>query len=109
MLVSRSGDGDGSFWQEALRGQVFLGDEAFVERMQAQAAPQRVSHKAIPKAQRLRQRTWQDCLARCHGERGRALHLAYRECGITMTALAEHAGLSVTHVSRLIAAEEARG
>jgi len=26
-----------------------------------------------------------------------------------MTALAEHAGPSVTHVSRLIAAEEARG
>jgi putative transposase len=107
-LVAIAQDDDASFWQDRLRGQVYLGDEAFVERMLAQAEPQRVVHKGIPKAQRLRPLTWQDCLTQCEGERSRALHMAYREGGTTMTALAEQAGLSVSHVSRLIAVEEAK-
>jgi putative transposase len=105
-MVGQAQDGDASFWQDALQGQVFLGDEAFVQRMQAQAAPQRVAHKAIPKAQRLRPRAWPDWLKLCDGERSRALYVAYRAGGMTMTALAEQAGLSATHVSRLIAREE---
>ncbi|MEQ1806284.1 MAG: hypothetical protein ABL900_12995 [Burkholderiaceae bacterium] len=54
-LVEQAQPGDGGCWQASLRGQVFLGDEAFVHRMQG---------------------------------------------------LAEQTGLSVTHVSRLIAAAE---
>jgi putative transposase len=107
-VVSQAQDGDASFWQDGLRGQVFLGDAAFVDRMRAQAAPQRVAHNATPKAQRLRARTWQKCLTQCEGERERALLMAYRSCGLTMTALAEQIGLSVSHVSRLIAAQEQR-
>jgi hypothetical protein len=45
-------------------------------------------------------------LAQCDGERDRALLMAYRMCGMTMTVLAQHTGLSVTHVSRLIAMKE---
>jgi putative transposase len=104
-LVGEARVEDAFFWRGALRGQVFLGDEAFVERMQALAAPQRVADPQIPKAQRYRSRTWQDCLAQC-GDRSHALHMAYSECGSTMTALAQQAGLSVSHVSRLIAAHE---
>ena len=104
-LVSEPHTHDASFWQDALRAQVFLGDEAFVERMQSLAGPQRMSDKQIPKAQRHRLRTWQDCLAQC-GDRSHALHMAYQECGVTMTALAKQTGLSVSHVSRLIAARE---
>lgn len=104
-LVGETHEEDASFWQEALRGQVFLGDEAFVERMQALAAPRLVADKQIPKAQRYTLRTWHDCFAQC-GDRSHALHMAYRECGVTMTALAQQAGLSVSHVSRLIAARE---
>ena len=107
-LVAAAQDDDASFWQETLRGQVYLGDEAFVERMQAQAEPQRVAHKGIPKAQRLRPLTLQDCVTQCDGDRSRTLHMAYREAGLTMTALAEQTGLSVSHVSRLIAVEEAK-
>ena len=105
-LVAKAEQNDASFWQEALRGQVFLGDEAFVEAMQAKSAPQNRIDKEIPKAQRFRLRTWQDCLAHCGGDRNRSLHIAYRECGMTMTDLAQQAGLSVSHVSRLIAAQE---
>ncbi len=104
-LVTETDTNDVSFWQDALRGQVFLGDEAFVERMQSLAAPKPMSDKQIPKAQRHRPRTWQDCLAQC-GSRSHALHMAYTECRSTMTALAQQAGLSVSHVSRLIAAHE---
>ena len=104
-LVAKAQQNDASFWQEALRGQVFLGDEAFVEAMQAKSAPPNRIDKEIPKAQRFRLRTWHDCLAH-GGDRNRSLHIAYRECGMTMTDLAQQAGLSVSHVSRLIAAQE---
>ena len=69
-----------------------MGDEAFVERMQSLAGPQRMSDKQIPKAQRHSLRTWQDCLAQC-GDRSHELHMAYTVCGSTMTALAQQAGL----------------
>ena len=106
-LIEQAQDGDATFWDDALRSQVYLGDESFVERMQAQVQPRRASSKAIPKAQRLRPLSWQDCLAQCDGDRARALHRAYREGGATMTALASLAGISVTHVSRLVAKVEA--
>lgn len=99
---------DGSFWAAGLRRQVYLGDDAFVERMQARAGSGATGHRAIRKVQRLRPTTWPQWLRRCGGERNLALWRAYREGGLTMTALAQQAGLSVTHVSRLIAAEESR-
>jgi hypothetical protein len=104
--IVQTQDSDASFWNGTLRNQVCLGDESFVESMHAKAEPQRVAHQAIPKAQRLRSLSWQDCLAQCQGDRARALHRAYREGGAPMTALAQQAGLSVTHVSRLIATVE---
>lgn len=108
-LVSQADEGDASFWQTSLRAQVFLGDEAFVARMQALPEAQGATAKEIPKAQRHRPCHWQDCLAQCGGDRSRALHMAYRDCGATMTALAQQARLSVAHVSRLIAAQEKSG
>jgi putative transposase len=107
-LIATAQHDDASFLQDALRGQIYLGGEAFVACVQAQAAPERVAQKGIPKAQRLRPLTWHECLKRCRGDRNQALHLAYREAGLTMAALAETSGLSVSHVSRLIAIEEAK-
>ena len=40
-------------------------------------------------------------------DRPEALRIAYRECGITMTTMAKELQLSVSHISRLIAAAEA--
>ena len=77
-----------------MRQQVFLGDEAFVARMQALASPAQRSAVDVPKAQRLKR----------FADRADALRMAYRECGITMTALAKELRLSVSHISRLIAA-----
>lgn len=103
-LVDQPREDDARFWQGALRHQVFLGDEAFVQRMQAQAEPQRLRAATIPKAQRKPPATWARILAACEGDRGTALTMAYRQAGMTMTALARETGLSVSHVSRLIAA-----
>jgi hypothetical protein len=51
-------------------------------------------------------KTWAQCPELCNGNRNQALVLAYREGGLTMTALAAILGLSVSHISRLIAAGE---
>ena len=50
--------------------------------------------------------TLQDCLQRT-ADRPEALRIAYRECGITMTAMAKELQLSVSRISRPIAAAEA--
>ncbi len=110
-------EGDATFWQEALRGQIFMGDEDFAARMQALAEPARSVQREVPRAQRLASRrapqprksaTWKQCLDACNGDRDAALLHGYLEKGMTMTALAQAAGLSVSRVSRVIAALEAR-
>jgi putative transposase len=105
-LVAQGCASDTSFWGGALRNQIYLGDEAFVERMQAQATIPIKGAGDIPKIQRKQARTWQACLAACNGQRDLALATAYRQHGMTMTWLAEQSGLSVSHVSRLIAGIE---
>jgi REP element-mobilizing transposase RayT len=93
-----------SLWHEALRGQIYLGDEAFVERMQQHAEPPRVP-KDIPRAQRRSMKNLEQWLREA-GTREEALFLAHTRSGLTMTAIAEALGLSVSRVSRLIAKAE---
>ncbi len=108
--------GDPGFWTRTLSRQIFLGDEGFIERMQAQALPQQVSRE-VPASQRRRppaaktapDKTWASALKASNGNRDQALASAYRDHGLTMTALAELAGVSVSRVSRVIAAVEAKG
>lgn len=79
-----------------VREQVFLGDAAFARRMRAAAvAPRRVARAG-----------WADWLRRADGIREQALWLAHTEGGVAMTELAAQLGLSVSRVSRLIAAAE---
>ncbi len=105
-LVDLAREDDGSFWRARLRGQVYLGDEAFVQRMQAQAEPARLAATAVPKAQRVAAGSWDQHLRLSRGDRDAALFSAYRSGGFTMTRLAALTGLSVSHVSRLIAGRE---
>ena len=106
-FVNQGQPADADFWRRELRGQVFLGDEAFVDRMQAMVQPQRLQDRAIPKPQRkAAPRTWSQALAACDKDRNRAIAWAYRSGGMTMTALAQHTGISVAHVSRIVAAAE---
>ncbi len=95
-------------WDGALRQQIYLGDEAFVERMQARVEPRRSVAREIPKVQRGKPSGLQQWLASC-GSREEALYRAYTESGLSMSALAVELGLSVSRVSRLIArAEQAK-
>lgn len=93
-------------WDEALRGQIYLGDEAFVKRLQ-----RRITGKPIPEIARAQQRPAARPLAYyfAKAKRDEAIVLAYRDGGHTQTAIAEVAGLSVSRVSRLIARSEAKG
>ena len=102
-LVEQGQAQDATFWRDALQSQVYLGDENFVQRMQAQIQPHQRQDKQIPKLQRQRPQNWSAWLAQCDGDRDQALYLAYQQGGMTMTQLGRESGLSVTHVSRLIA------
>lgn len=93
-------------WQEHLRQQIYLGDESFVARMQALAEPQRTRSPAVPRAQRAAPKSLPQWLAECD-DRGEALRRAFREGGLSMTAMAASLGLSVSRVSRLISRAEA--
>ena len=58
---------DAPLWRTALRQQVYLGDEAFVERVQARAVAARLGAPEVPLPQRTRPqaRTLSDWLASC--------------------------------------------
>jgi hypothetical protein len=81
---------------EAGRHDIFLGDADFARRMKAAAiAPRRVARTS-----------WPEWLKRAGGIREQALWMAHTEGGVAMTDLAGQLGLSVSRVSRLIAAAE---
>ena len=105
-LVADAHPNEAPIWEAGLCGQVFLGDEAFVARMQALATPAMRDAVDVPKAQRKSPLTLQDCLQQSPGQPARALCRAYREGGMTMTAMAKELRLSVSRVSRMIAAAE---
>ena len=96
---------DVNLWDSALRQQIYLGDEGFVERMQAFAAPRNSTDHDIPKVQRRKARTLAQWLASCEN-REEALYQAHTAGAISMTAIARELGLSVSRVSRLIARAE---
>lgn len=92
-------------WETALSGQIYLGDDAFVKRVQAQL--ESTDSVEIPRAQRMHRphplQWYFD-----HYERDAAIAHAYLDGGYTQTAVATAASLSVSRVSRLIARLEGR-
>ena len=101
---------DAGLWTSGLRQQVFLGDDAFVERTQALVPAGRLRAAEVPLQQRRRPAMPKTLAQQLQSgvARGEALRVAYTEAGMTMTQLAREAGLSVSSVSRLIAAAEAK-
>ena len=97
---------DVRLWDQALRQQIYLGDEAFVERMQALADPQQIAARDVPRQQRSKPLTLAKWLSTTE-DQGEALLRAHTQSGISMTAIADEMGLSVSYVSRLIARAEA--
>nr|WP_316638432.1 transposase [uncultured Roseateles sp.] len=101
-----SSDGD-AFWNSTLRHQIYLGDEAFVARMQAMAGggkSRSVAKNSKAKNGKVGVAQW----IKDSDSREQGLLRAYTEGGLSMTAMADGLGLSVSRVSRLIARAEAQ-
>ena len=90
-------------WDEALKEQIYLGDDSFIKRTQA-----RIDSKASSEIPRVQRATVGKSIAYYFKrfDRDQALYEAYREGGHTQTTLAAAIGLSVSRVSRLIAMME---
>lgn len=92
-------------WDEALNRHIFLGDDVFVERVQALMAPGVRHAPAIPLSHRSTPKTLSEWLREC-SSREEALWMAHTRSGLRMTALAVELGLSVSRVSQIIAKAE---
>jgi REP element-mobilizing transposase RayT len=95
---------DATLWPGALRQQVYLGSEDFVQRMQARAtapAPS-LAEAQVPRRQRAAPVTLQQWLDTAPS-REQALLWAHQRGGMTLTAMAAEIGLSLGRVSQLVA------
>jgi len=88
-----------------LNHEVFLGDDAFVARMQALGAAVPAACPEIPASQRRPQTSSPDRAA-ASAKRADEFRVAYRNQGMTMAQIARHANLSISRISRLIARAE---
>jgi len=96
---------DVRLWDDALRQQIYLGDDSFIRRMQALLEPERIRAADVPRPQRRTQPDSIQGYLNAH-ERDEAMVRACREGGHTLSAIAQEVGLSVSRVSRIIAAYE---
>jgi len=94
------------FWTTQLRQQIYLGNDDFVRRMQANMPAPSVSVVEVPRLHRCTPCSGVSDRLRCAERRNEELRRAYREGNLTMTAIARELGLSVSTVSRLIARAE---
>jgi putative transposase len=91
-----------ALWDEGLRGQIFLGDEAFMERIQAKLLPATREDAQIPREQRTVPAASIAAIRSECKHRDEALALCVRH-GHSLSAIAREFGLSVSRVSRLVA------
>lgn len=92
-----------SVWTQ-LQGQIYLGSESFVKKMQAQIE-KRPSLDEIPRAQR-RMLTQSLADFEQRYDRNEAMARAYMSGQHTMAAIAEHFGVHYSTVSRMVASYE---
>gem|GEM_PF-5102973 len=101
-------DGHGvKLWDESLRQQIFLGDEAFVNRMLSVADPKRLLSREVPVVQRSGPWSLAQWLV-ASSSRDVALLRAHVDSGMSVSAIARELKLSVSRVSRVIKAQRLR-
>ena len=102
----RAGIGKPGLWQ-ALRGQIYLGSDAFLEKMQAN------SHENMPEIPRAQRRPLAKPLAyyqQTHANASEAMAAAYATGDFTMQAIAQAFGVHYATVSRAVRrSEKSRG
>ena len=99
---------DVRLWDDALKQQIFLGDDTFIERMQALLEPERARSPEVPRVQRRTRKDTIRTYLKAY-DRNEAVARACREGGYTLSAIAQEVGLSVSRVSRIVAAYEKQG
>lgn len=97
---------DVRLWDDALKGQIYLGDEVFMTRMQALLTPGQASASDVPSVQRRAQPMDLAHYFNNH-PRDEAIALAHMVGGHTMSLIAKELGLSVSRVSRIVRGWEA--
>ena len=104
----RAGVGLPSVWAN-LEGQIYLGGEAFVERMRqlGHAASKRTQLKEVPRAQRRSKAPALDAISVRFRERDAAMAAAFATGQYTLAQIAEHFGVHYSTVSRAVRAMQA--
>ena len=98
-----------ALWDQALSQQIYLGDQDFIDRMQAKLDPAKVSSKEIPRQQRrAKSKPLQHYLDQA-ADRDAGIMLALREGHYSLTAIADAVGLSLSRVSRIVKWGESNG
>lgn len=92
---------DQRLWDEALKQQIYLGAQDFIDLVQAKTAGKFAAQTEVPKAQRSTPLSLTDWMLRCNSKEV-ALRMAHERSGITMAALATEVGLTAGRVSQLI-------
>jgi len=99
------GIGQESIWKDLTR-QIYLGDDRFVERMQAKLKG-KWDDVNIPRVQRRPPAPPLDLIQAAQGETGRAIVAAYETGEYSYQQIAEHFGLHFTTVGRIVRAARA--
>lgn len=97
---------DVRLWDEALKRQIYLGDESFMTRMQALLAPEQAAASDVPSIQRRPSPLSLEQFIN-HHPRNEAIAQAHIVGGHSMSAIAKAVGLSVSRVSRIVRGWEA--
>jgi hypothetical protein len=88
-----------------LKNQIYLGSDAFVDKMQSRLSPDK-DLSEIPAAQRRPQAKPLDDYARKSQDRNEAILMAYESGGYSLKAIGDHFGLHYSRVSRIVTTGE---
>lgn len=88
-------------WEHCLRQQIYLGDAAFVARMQAHGDRAKLASREIPSEQRQLPKTVAEWIASA-GSRNAGLTCAHKFGGMSLTSISQEVGLSVSRLSEIV-------
>ena len=105
----KDGIGRQSLWSD-LKGQIYLGDERFIERMQGRLDDEEASDVNIPRAQRRGPAPTLKLIETRYKDRNRAIIAAYETGEYSYQQIGKYFGMHFTTVGRIVrAARKVRG
>lgn len=99
---------DVRLWEQALAGQIFLGDDEFADHVRGRGGA-RLEGREIPRVHRNPKAKPLASYLKGGDGRDSGIVAAYLDGGHTQTAIADALGVSVSRVSRIISRDEAKG